>query len=279
MPILSIVIPNHDYGRYADRLFSSLADQAGGLRDVEIIFVDDASTDDSVARAEEWAGRLDCARFVIERLPRQGRPGPVRNHGLSLAEGRYLFCLDSDDVLRPEFLARCLGALEANPALSGAYPDYFEITPKASRTVRLPAFNPGLLRMQNILPTTAVYRRELWEAGVRYRDNTDYEDWDYWVQCVHLGARFRRVPEPLYDYRFHGDNFSYSAERHDSRAKAAIVLNNPGFFHPLVELWARDLDRGRLYAQPFPRGCIPTPDDVRELLKTVEGKVLHVSGF
>jgi glycosyltransferase involved in cell wall biosynthesis len=279
MPILSIVIPNHDYGRYADRLFSSLAHQAGGLRDVEIIFVDDASSDDSVARAEEWSGRLDCARFAIERLSRQGHPGPVRNHGLSLAEGRYLFCLDPDDTLRPEFLARCLGALEADPALSGAYPDYFEITPEASRTVRLPAFNPGLLRMQNILPTTAVYRRELWDSGARYRDNTDYEDWDYWVQCVRLGARFRRVPEPLYDYRFHGDNFSYRAERHDGQAKAAIVLNNPGFFHPLVELWAKDLSRGRLYAQPFPRGCIPTPDDVQELLKTVEGKVLHASGF
>ena len=279
MPIISIVIPNHDYGRYADRLFASLAAQAGGLRDVEILFVDDDSRDDSVARAQAWAKRLDCARFVIERLSRQGRPGPVRNHGLSLAQGRYLFCLDPDDALQPDFIVRCVGTLEANPRLAGAYPDYFEVTPEHTRAVQLPDFNPGLLRMQNILPTTAVYRRELWDAGVRYRSNTDYEDWDYWVQFVAKGARFRHIPEPLYDYHFHGDNFSYQAEQNDGPSKAAIVLNNPGFFHPLVEQWAHDHQRGRLHAQAFMRGHIPAPDDVRELLKAVEGKVLNVSGF
>ena len=279
MPILSVVIPNHDYGRFADRLFGSLAAQTCGLRDVEIVFVDDASRDDSVARARAWAGRLDCARFRIERLPRQGRPGPVRNHGLALTTGRYLFCLDPDDALRPEFMDRCVRVLEADARLGGVYPDYFEVAPEWTRSVGLPDFNQGLLRMQNILPTTAVYRRELWDAGVRYRDNTDYEDWDYWIQCVRLGARFRRLPMPLYDYHFHDGNFSYHAEKNDGPAKAAIVLNNPGFFHPLVEQWARDLKRGRLHSQPFQRGHIPAPDDVRELLKAVEGRVLSAASF
>ena len=279
MPILSVVIPNHDYGRFSDRLFGSLAAQTMGLNDVEILFVDDASSDDSVDRAEQWAGRLDCERFFVKRLERVGKPGPVRNHGLAMARGRYLFCLDPDDALRPDFMARCIETLESRPEITGVYPDYFEHTPEACRAARLPEFNQGLLRVQNILPPTAVYRREVWDAGVRYRDNTDYEDWDYWVQCVAIGARFLHIPEPLYDYHFHDRNFSYRARLNDGPAKAAVVRNNPGFFHPEVAQWAEDLHRGRLHSQPFTRGHIPSPSDIRALFRTIEETIHNASGF
>jgi glycosyltransferase involved in cell wall biosynthesis len=277
MAVLTVVIPSHDYGRFSDRLFSSLAAQTRGLHDVEIIFVDDASGDDSVDRAERWAGRLDCERFVVERLDRVGRPGPVRNHGLAMARGRYLFCLDPDDALLPDFMARCVEALDANPKIHGVYPDYYECTPQARRETRMPDFNQGLLRTQNIMPPPTVCRREVWEAGPRYRANTDYEDWDYWIQCVAAGARFLHIPAPLYEYHFHDDNFSYQARRNDGPAKAAIVLNNPKFFHPVVVQWAEDLHRERLHSQPFTRGYIPSPEDVRALLRTVEDKVLNAS--
>lgn len=278
MPILSIVIPNHDYSRFFNRCFNSLATQTRGLSDVEIIFVDDESGDDSLERIAEWAERLDCERFVIEPLARQGRPGPVRNHGLSLARGRYLFCLDPDDALRPEFTASCLEVLERDPRMAGVYPDYFQCTPEGRFLVELPDFDQALLRMQNILPTTAVYRRELWDAGVSYADNTDYEDWDFWIQCVTVGARFEHIRDPLYDYHFHDANFSRKAELNDGPSKAAIVRNNPDFFHPLVRQWADDLRRGRLHAQPFPRGHIPSPDDVRAMLKAVESAALGAGG-
>ncbi|WP_319583137.1 glycosyltransferase family A protein [uncultured Pseudodesulfovibrio sp.] len=279
MPILSVVIPNHDYGRFSNRLFQSLAAQSMGLDDVEILFIDDASSDDSVARAEQWAGRLNCERFVIERLERVGRPGPVRNHGLSMARGRYLFSLDPDDALRPDFMARCVDTLERNPKIAGVYPDYFEHTTTACREIRLPDFNQGRLRVENTLPPTAMYRREVWEAGVRYRANTDYEDWDFWVQCVAAGARFLHIPEPLYDYNFHDRNFSYRARLNDGPAKAAIVRNNPGFFHPEVAQWAEDLHRGRLHSQPFIRGYIPSPSDIRALFNAIEETVQNASGF
>lgn len=277
MPILSIIIPNHDYGRFADRLFGSLAAQSLPLSDVEILFIDDASSDDSIARANAWRNRLRCARFEVWPLPRAGRPGPVRNRGLSLASGRYLMTLDPDDALRPGYLERCVAELEADPGVDLVYTDYVAQGRDGSRPVRLPDFNPGHLRTQNTLSPTAVYRRGLWDAGVRYRDDTDYEDWDYWIQCLAAGARFRRVAEPLYDYHLHAENFSHTARLNDGRAKALIVRNNPAFFHPLVREWAEDLLRNRLRAQPFRRGHIPAPGDVRALLKLVEDTFLRAS--
>lgn len=279
MPILSVVIPNHNYGRFADRLFGSLAAQSSGLRDVEILFVDDGSTDDSIARANGWRQRLDCARFEVWPLPRVGRPGPVRNRGLGLAEGRYLMSLDPDDALHPDCLARCLDVLETDGDADIVYTDYVEHGPDAEREVRLPDFNPAHLRTQNYLTSTAIFRRALWDGGVRYREDTDYEDWDFWVQCQMAGARFRHLPEPLCRYYFHSENFSRQARDNDGAAKALIVKNNPAFFHAEVRNWADGLLRGRLHSQAFRRGYIPTPRDVRDLLNVVERKVLRVAGF
>jgi len=75
MPILSIVIPNYNYGRFADRVFGSIAAQAMPLSEVEILFVDDGSTDDSVERANQWKHRIACERFEVWPLPRMGDPG------------------------------------------------------------------------------------------------------------------------------------------------------------------------------------------------------------
>lgn len=278
MPILSIVIPNHDYGRFADRVFDSIAAQSMQLDRVEILFIDDASSDDSIERANAWRQRIACARFEIRPLPRIGRPGPVRNKGLEMASGRYLMSLDPDDSLHPKYLERCVTILEETPDVDVVYTDYVERRHDECREVCLPDFNQAHLRMQNTLLSAAVYRRELWDAGARYRDNTVYEDWDYWVQLQMAGARFRRVPERLYDYHLHSSNFSLQAREHDGHAKAHIVRNNPAFFHRRVREWADGLLRNRLHSQAFRRGHIPAPKDVRALLSTVESKVLRVSG-
>ncbi|BCS88563.1 glycosyltransferase family 2 protein [Pseudodesulfovibrio sediminis] len=277
MTLLSIVVPNHDYGRFADRFFGSIAAQSLPLDAVEVLFIDDGSTDDSVEKARQWSKRLSCHHFAIEAVDRIGRPGAVRNLGLSRATGEYLISLDPDDTLHPDFLATCIATLDANPDIHLVYTDYVEHTGETSREVRLPKFNQGHLRMQNTLPPVALYRREIWDAGVRYRENTDYEDWDFWVQCLMTGARFHHIPVPRYNYQLHGDNFSNQAQKNDGLAKALIVLNNPAFFHPLVREWADGYMRGRLHSQAFQRGHIPTPDDVRALLRTVEDTVLQAS--
>ncbi|TIH19173.1 glycosyltransferase family 2 protein [Marinifilum sp. JC120] len=269
MTLLSIIIPNYNYGRFADRFFGSLAAQTMSLADVEVIFVDDGSSDDSLKQARKWALEIECLEFKILTPPRSGRPGPVRNHGLEQATGKYLLCFDPDDELLPEFLATCIGFLEANPKISVVFSDYLETSPHKSFHRSLPDFNPLHLRTQNTIATAALYRRELWDGGVRYRDNTVYEDWEYWVQCLMAGGKFKRIGQPLYIHHVHESNFSHQAEKEDGAAKARIVLNNPGFFHQSVVLWANEHLRGRAHAPSFQRGYIPTADDLLKLSATI----------
>ncbi|QJB56495.1 glycosyltransferase family A protein [Pseudodesulfovibrio sp. zrk46] len=273
MPRLSIVIPNYNYGRFADRFFGSIAAQTMQLDDVEILFVDDGSDDDSLLQAAKWQERIRCARFEILTPPRSGKPGLVRNFGLAQATGDLLQCLDPDDSIFPDYLAACVEAFGTDNHIGVVYTDYREHSSHGVRDVEVPKFTQGLLRTQNGLPPAAMIRRSLWDGGIRYRDNTEYEDWDFWIQCQMAGARFHHIQQVLYNYEIHGTNFSNHAVSRDGNAKAQIVLNNTCFFHPEVEKWARSYLRGRLHGQAMQRGYIPTPVDVKKLLRDVEKRV------
>jgi glycosyltransferase involved in cell wall biosynthesis len=265
-PILSIIVPNHNYGRYLPRLAASLANQTWGLGAAELILVDDGSTDDS-RQAAASLGKLPLAGYTALWLDHCGRPGPVRNAGFAHARGELILCLDPDDFPGDDYLAACITALERMPEAHLAYTDYTHVEENRATDIALPDFDPDLLRTQNILPPAAVIRRRVWEASQGYRDNTAYEDWDFWVQAAAGGFGLVRVAGARFAHLMHGGNFSYTARRDDGRAKAAIVLNNPGFFPAAVRHWAAELMAGAAWAAPGPRGIIPTRPIVTALLE------------
>ncbi len=254
---ISVVIPNHDYGRFLPGCLEALARQDVDMAGLEVLLVDDASTDGSAALARSLLPGLPFGAWRVLELPRQGRPGPVRNAGLELARGEFLLCLDPDDKLLPGFLSAGLAALAESRA-DVAYGGYVLHEGRTLRKVTPPDYDPELLASQNILPPTALMRRRVWELGARFRADTAYEDWDFWIQAALLGARFVRVEgAALYLHRQHGANYSVRARTEDGRAKALIVAENPGFFPPHTRAWARGLLRGEAWARPGSRGLIP----------------------
>lgn len=254
-PLLSVVIPCRNYGRFLPECLESLSRQEIDRRAVEVILADDASDDGGADIARGLLPGLGLASWTVLELERQGRPGPVRNAGLERARGGFLLCLDPDDVLLPGFLAAHLAALERGADV--AYAGFALEQGGARRAIVPPDYHPLLLASQNILPPTALFRRALWDAGARYRSETAYEDWDFWVRLALLGAKFSRVEGTLYLHRQHGANYSVQAQAQDGRAKALIVEKNPGFFPPHTRAWARGLLRGEGWAVPGGRGVIP----------------------
>ncbi|EPR32437.1 glycosyl transferase family 2 [Alkalidesulfovibrio alkalitolerans DSM 16529] len=261
---VSVVVPCHNYARFLPRLFGALAAQDFPRERTEIVLADDGSTDDSVAVAERLLPGLGAARSALLRLSHGGRPGRTRNEGLAAASGDYAVCLDPDDEPLPGFLAALAGALDAGADV--AYPDYEEVEADGTaRAVRLPEFDPGLLRIQNILAPTAMFRRAALARTRGFRANTDYEDWDLWVQMAQAGCVFRRVGAVLFRHHWHGGNFSHLAQANDGRAKAHLVRNTRRFFSPETGRWADALLRGEPWAAPFGRGLIPRAEDVKRL--------------
>jgi len=254
-PQVSIVIPNHNYACFLPGCLRSIAQQHMNTRRIEVIFVDDASSDGSLELARELLSGMALAGGRVLALERVGRPGPVRNAGLALARGQALLTLDPDDELLPDFLPRCLAALGTGADV--AYTDYLLDDAGNRREVRLGAYHKLLLANQNILPPTALFSRRLWDQGARFRRETAYEDWDFWVQLALRRARFAHVPEPLYSYRMHGANYSYGARLDDARSKARLVIDNAAFFPSWTLAWAQEVLHGETRLDPLGRGLIP----------------------
>lgn len=116
-PLISIVIPNYNYRDYLDERFRSILAQ--GRDDCEIIFLDDASPDDSVAFVREHYG--NCIDHFEVNEQNTGSPFVQWNRGVRAARGEYVWIAEADDVCAPGFLDKMIEALAASPRIGLAY--------------------------------------------------------------------------------------------------------------------------------------------------------------
>ncbi len=107
---ISVIIPCYNVEKYIDRCVRSLVKQTIGIDSVELIFVDDASTDGTVSRLKRWEKRFPESVLIIE-CAENGRQGTARNIGLTYASADYIGYVDSDDWVEEEMyecLYRCM---------------------------------------------------------------------------------------------------------------------------------------------------------------------------
>lgn len=117
LPRVTVIVPCHNYGRYLDDCLGSITSQHGVA--VDIIVIDDASTDDSAEVAAAWV-RRDSRIQLIRHAVNQGHIATF-NQGLALARGDYLLLLSADDLLTPGALARASAVMLAHPEVGLVY--------------------------------------------------------------------------------------------------------------------------------------------------------------
>ena len=203
-PRVSVVIPSYNYGRYLAAAIESVLAQT--YSNVEVIVVDDGSTDDSAEVLRRYGDRLRCLRQP------NGGVSAARNHGIRESSGEFIAFLDADDLWHPEKLERQL-PLFKNPRVGMVHcgvqyvdaegrPLGTRISDLRGRVLRRMA----LLRGAGLLGpgSSMVIRREcldcvgLFETGL-----TNAEDWDL---CRRIACRYEidAALEPLLLYRLHG---------------------------------------------------------------------------
>src|SRR3954447_14546985 len=104
MPKVSVIVPAFDPGSHIDELIASLLGQTLPPSELELIFVDDGSTDGTPARLDALAAEHPHVR--VQHIPTSGWPGKPRNIGLDLAQADYVFFADNDDYLELDALER-----------------------------------------------------------------------------------------------------------------------------------------------------------------------------
>lgn len=209
-----MVIPCYNYGRYLPDAVASALDQEGV--DVDVLIVDDCSTDDSAAIAEGLAA--DDARVRV--LLHDANRGHIAtyNHGLAEVTGTYVALLSADDVLTADSLSRAAALMEARPEVGLVYGrvcDFSDEAPGAGTARESWSVWTGRAwlahiarRGRNIIvnPEAVMRTTLLRQLGGYAADHPHAADLLLWMRAAAL-MDVGRVNGPVQaGYRVHGEN-------------------------------------------------------------------------
>lgn len=213
VPLVSVVVPCWNSAPWLAEAIGSVLRQT--LDELEVILVDDASTDATLATARQLAEADRRVRLVLR--PVNGGSAAARNDGLALARGRWIAMLDGDDRMAPERLERMVAAAETVGADWLADDQWIEADgtgwPAARLLLDEPAGASPLdpARFLDRDPPEAIgygtlkplIRRDFFlRTGVRFRPEAGRcDDFLLAVDCMAAGAACWLLAEPLYHYR------------------------------------------------------------------------------
>lgn len=111
MAQISVIIPCYNVASYIDRCLYSIVSQTIGMSALEIICVDDASTDDTWQNLQKWE-RDYPEQVLLVHCDENGNLGTARNIGLQYAEAKWISFIDSDDWIEPDYFEKLLKVAE-----------------------------------------------------------------------------------------------------------------------------------------------------------------------
>ena len=222
MPRLSVVVPAYQVVEWLTDSLASVLDQS--FRDVEVVVVDDGSTDGTGELADRIAAGDPRVRVVHQA---NAGLGVARNVGVGHATGELLAFADSDDVVSPDAYERLVGSLDASGsdlaigAVQRVRGTETFMTPlmRTNHEVELTGarIDEAPLLLADVFAWNKVFNRSFWDThGLRFPEGVRYEDQPVITQAL-VHARLDSLVEPVYQWRVRDDGSSISQQRGDVR--------------------------------------------------------------
>lgn len=203
---VTVVMPLFNYAQFVEEALESVLQQT--VRAIDVIVVDDMSTDNSAAVARVWleqhASNFNMVALLQNRC--NSKLGRTRNTAVSFCDTEFFLPLDADNILLPDFIEKCIGILDETGA-AYAYPTLEKFGDEEGR-IGVWEYNPGLFRCGNYIDAMAMVRKACWIAvgGYSALDPMGWEDYEFWCKFVRKGFFGVRVPEVIGKYRVHGNS-------------------------------------------------------------------------
>jgi glycosyltransferase involved in cell wall biosynthesis len=207
-PRVSILIPAYNAARTVGETLDSVLAQTSP--DWEAIVVDDGSTDDTLAVAQEYAAADTRIRVLSQR--NAGSAG-ARNAALAASHADLLCLLDADDLYAPDYVEEQSAFIAANPDYDIYSCNARAVTPDGT----LGAFNAPQsheeavsftfddMIQDNRIAVFAVFRRRVFDAIGGFDPAIYVEDYDYWLRALSAGFKHLHNPKSLVQYRVRED--------------------------------------------------------------------------
>lgn len=229
-PDVSIIVPCYNVAAYVDECLNSLVRQT--LRNIEIICINDGSTDDTWARLVHWKEKDDRITLLDQR---NAGVSAARNAGLDVAQGLYIGFTDPDDYVDPEMYSRLFSAAREHDADivecgNHVFSDASALLIEAKK--RSPSwhfepdaspatfFRDSIWGKMDICVWSKLFRKSMLDAhSLRFNENlkSGAEDETFRLMAVPHATRLLFIPDCLYYYRLmrsgslshHGNNPNY----------------------------------------------------------------------
>lgn len=210
-PLVSVVIPAYNHAEFLEGAVASILGQSH--TQIELIVVNDGSTDETAATLQTLQDRYADSRFQVIHQDNAGQAKALEV-GWNTARGSLLGYLSADDMLDETAIAESLAALRDAPQAVATYCDY-RLIDQAGRTIRTVSAPPydyqHMLCDVICLPGPgAFFTREAYQqAGAWNPSYRQMPDYDFWLRMGLLGD-FIRIPKPLASFRIHEGSQTYA---------------------------------------------------------------------
>ncbi len=255
--LISVIMPCFNAAPYVAQAIESVMGQSHAA--VELIVVDDGSTDDSVRIVGELARRYP-GRIRQLYTSRVG-PYPARNHGLRVARGEFIAFLDADDWWAPETLGK-LYRLLSEQGVDLAYCGWKNVGDGVNSEPYVPPEYEKADPVEAFLRScpwpihAALLKRAVVQriGGFSERRFSSM-DYDFWLRVLAHTRRIARVPEVLAYYRWHGQSQVSAVKWRQVldalEAQKAFIAANPGLVQHIPVRRRKDLTEGQTLRQAY----------------------------
>lgn len=223
-PLVSVCIPNYNYGHYLDHCLESVYNQT--YSNLEVYIRDNNSTDDSYNIALRWRKKFLDKGIYFNVSDNKRNVGSDKNSNLVSRdiEGDYVYTLASDDAIKPEFIERCIGVFENNPKVGTVITHREEIDENGNITQTSPFYNvdciidaesqAAVYMMAGIaIPGQRMTRRTIYSKINKFvRQFQVAGDW-YNNYLYSMAGDVAYITEPLCQYRVHTGNETNESEK------------------------------------------------------------------
>lgn len=228
MKKVSVIIPAYNCEKTLIQCLGNVVNQT--LRDIEVIIVNDASTDGTWDIIMECEAQFPDLVMAINSDVNRGAGG-ARNVGLMYASGEYIGFVDSDDIVSPDMYEKLY-----NEAVRGNYDmvdcgyyneknDLAMVHTSDELAGDLNVFKRSELIASGGYLFSRIYKRELiFDSGIQFRENAILEDCEYLMFLIAKAKRIGNVKEILYNYRYFKESLSndFNPDKYYTNSIAAM---------------------------------------------------------
>lgn len=217
-PVISVIVPVYNTEKYLGEALDSVINQT--MSDIEIICIDDCSTDNSLQILTKYA-QQDKRIKIISHQQNLGCVA-TKNEGIKSAQGEYIYPFDSDDIIKPNTLEKLHNAIKNN--LGDIISCDVTLFGKKNKPLVLPPPTIYDLANRNCIVNSSLFRKNdfLQLSGDGYDPyfKNGLEDYDLWLNFVFKhNKRIYRIPEVLYFYRIKSSKESRNISSSDQHAE------------------------------------------------------------